>query len=107
MKFNSIEDAFEAYHSAPEGSEAFLSAMYYIFEKMPPVFKNELSRKVQEAFPDVKPVGYDENERPCYDFGTVAQALGLKEDDVNRVMEMRGDMPSMFVPPGSVIHKVQ
>ena len=66
-----------------EALKKFIDDIYIrLVEVADPKTRAEAQQRIMELFPDLKPVGYADDGRPCYGIEGAAKALGLTEEEV-------------------------
>ena len=66
-----------------EALKMFIDDIYIrLVEVADPKTRAEAQQRIMELFPDLKPVGYADDGRPCYGIEDAAKALGLTEEEV-------------------------
>ncbi len=59
--------------------------------------KLKMREGLRKFFPDLKPIGYDDQENPCYSVEDIAKALDLTPEEVREELDALD--PEHIVPP--------
>ncbi len=66
--------------------------------------KSKMREGLRKFFPELKPVGYDDQDNPCYTMEDIAKALDLT---VEEVREAFNDLDPEHIIPPDKLHRVQ
>lgn len=104
--------ALEVLQSPDVDGATWSEAVKWLLFYGPPELRELISQAshfaTSEHFPELKPIGYDEDGAPCYDAQQLAETTGVSAEELARRMaeweEEAGDA-TVVVPPK--VHRVQ
>ncbi len=84
------ESALKILQHPTVDSELWAEAVEWLLIYGPPEIKKMLSEAsghaMQQSFPDIQPIGFDENGDPCYSVSQLAEALGISEEEAAQIL---------------------
>ncbi|PIE58283.1 MAG: hypothetical protein CSA33_03580 [Desulfobulbus propionicus] len=85
-----LETAMEILKHPTVDSTTWSEAVEWLLVHGPPTVKELLMSAseyaTRESFPELKPGGYDTEGSPCYTISELAQALGITEEEAEKII---------------------